>query len=355
MTEYSDLSAVDKLKTRIQGLRAKTTDNCCTEAEALLAAAKVAELLDRYDLSLTDVEIRHAPCGRREYETHRKKRIPLDDCIGAIANFCDCRVWREKNQAGEARYVFFGLRQDIEVAHYLTELIDSAVRAAASSLPLSKLLDAYAGDYLRGIQGVVYGAVVIAIILAAPDGLYWTLRDRFFRPKVPAPIPAPPARAKAAVSNVSSATTLMSVEGLSKSFGGLRAVSNVSFTIGHGEILGIIGPNGAGKTTLFNVLNGVLPADEGIATLAGESMLGKKVHQVCRMGVGRTFQVVRSFPRLPLIDNVIVGAYGAGLSDQEAADEAIRALHRTGLAERAGIPAGQLTKDRKSTRLNSSH
>ena len=129
MIEHPDLAAIDKLKTRIQGLRAKTTDNGCTEAEALLAAAKVAELLDRYDLSLTDVEIRDAPCERREYETHRKKRIPLDDCIGAIANFCDCRVWREKNQAGEARYVFFGLRSDIEVAHYLTELIDNAVRS----------------------------------------------------------------------------------------------------------------------------------------------------------------------------------------------------------------------------------
>ena len=127
--EHSDLAALDKLKTRIQALRAKTIDNGCTEAEALLAAAKVAELLDRYDLSLTDVEIRDAPCERREYETHRKKRIPLDDCIGAIANFCDCRVWREKNQAGEARYVFFGLRSDIEVAHYLTELIDNAVRS----------------------------------------------------------------------------------------------------------------------------------------------------------------------------------------------------------------------------------
>ena len=87
------------------------------------------ELLDRYDLSLTDVEIRDARCERREYETYRKKRIPLDDCVGAIANFCDCRVWREKNQAGEARYVFFGLRSDIEVAHYLTELIDNAVRS----------------------------------------------------------------------------------------------------------------------------------------------------------------------------------------------------------------------------------
>ena len=55
--------------------------------------------------------------------------LPLDDCIGAIANFCDCRIWREKNQTGEARYVFFGLRSDVEVAHYLTDLIDNAVRS----------------------------------------------------------------------------------------------------------------------------------------------------------------------------------------------------------------------------------
>jgi hypothetical protein len=127
--QHSDLAALDKLRVRIQALRAKTIDNGCTEDEALSAAAKVAELLDRYDLSLTDVEIREAPCERRAYETHRKKRIPLDDCIGAVANFCDCRVWREKNAAGESCYVFFGLRSDIEVAHYLTELIDVAVRA----------------------------------------------------------------------------------------------------------------------------------------------------------------------------------------------------------------------------------
>lgn len=128
MNENPDLTALDKLKTRIQGLRAKTTDNGCTEDEALSAAAKVAELLSRYDLSLTDVEIRDAPCERLEYETHRNKRIPLGDCIGAIANFCDCRAWREKNPMGDARYVFFGLRSDIEAARYLTELIDSAVR-----------------------------------------------------------------------------------------------------------------------------------------------------------------------------------------------------------------------------------
>ena len=125
----ADLAALDRLKARIQGLRAKTTDNGCTEAEALSAAAKVAELLDRYDLSLTDVEIREAQCERREYETRHNKRIPLEDCIGAVANFCDCRVWREKTATGDVRYVFFGLRADIEAAHYLTELIDGAVRS----------------------------------------------------------------------------------------------------------------------------------------------------------------------------------------------------------------------------------
>lgn len=129
MNDKPDLAALDRLKARIQGLRAKTTDNGCTEAEALSAAAKVAELLDRYDLSFTDVEIRHATCERLEYETRHNKRIPLEDCIGAVANFCDCRVWREKAPAGDPRYVFFGLRSDIEAAHYLTELIDLAVRS----------------------------------------------------------------------------------------------------------------------------------------------------------------------------------------------------------------------------------
>ena len=100
MHERPDPGALDKLKTRIQALRAKTIDNGCTEDEALAAAAKVAELLDRYDLSLTDVEMRAAPCERREFETHRKKRIPLDDCIGAVAHFCDCRGLAREEPGG---------------------------------------------------------------------------------------------------------------------------------------------------------------------------------------------------------------------------------------------------------------
>jgi len=149
----------------------------------------------------------------------------------------------------------------------------------------------------------------------------------------PAPLPATARRSG----------PLLQVDRLSRSFGGLRAVSEVSFEIAEGEILGIIGPNGAGKTTLFNVLNGVLTADEGSARLDGQPMLGKKTYEVCRMGVGRTFQVVRSFPRLPVLDNVIVGAYGAGMSDRDAIARATQALRQVGLHGRATVAAGQLT------------
>ena len=218
------------------------------------------------------------------------------------------------------------------------------VIGAAILVPLAETLQAELGTYLPGIQGVVYGVAIIAVMLLSPDGLYWTVRDRLFRQKASDPIPdlaslSPPVRPASAHAGA----PLLQVESLSRAFGGLKAVTEVSFSIAEGEILGIIGPNGAGKTTLFNVLNGVLAADEGSAQLAGQQMLGKKTFEVCRMGVGRTFQVVRSFPRLPVLDNVIVGAYGAGLSDREAIASAVRALHQVGLQDQSGVSAGQLT------------
>jgi ABC-type branched-subunit amino acid transport system ATPase component/ABC-type branched-subunit amino acid transport system permease subunit len=213
---------------------------------------------------------------------------------------------------------------------------------AAILVPLAETLQAELGTYLPGIQGVVYGIAIIAIMLLSPDGLFWTLRDRWFKQKAAAPMPDVPPMATASRA-VRAGVPLLVVENLSRSFGGLKAVSEVSFSVTEGEILGIIGPNGAGKTTLFNVLNGVLSADQGSAQLAGRQLLGKKTFEVCRMGVGRTFQVVRSFPRLPVLDNVMVGAYGAGLSDRDAIAAAVRALHQVGLHDQSGVAAGQLT------------
>ncbi len=218
------------------------------------------------------------------------------------------------------------------------------VIGAAILVPLAESLNAELGNMLPGIQGVVYGVAIIGIMLASPDGLFWTIRDRFFRRPPPLVVlPEAGGATPLTGAHAERGALLLKVDNISRSFGGLRAVSQVSFEVNSGEILGIIGPNGAGKTTLFNLLNGVLSSDEGTATIAGQSMGGLKVHQVARLGVGRTFQVVRSFPRLPVLDNVIVGAYGAGLSDADAIASAAAALRRVGLVEQAGLAASQLT------------
>lgn len=123
-------SDLDKLKTRLQGLRAKTIANGCTEEEALAAAAKVAELLDRHDLSISDLELRQEQCERSAIDTNRKQRQPISACVAAIADYCDCKVWREKDETGRIRYIFFGLRPSIEMAHYVYDVIAVAMQTA---------------------------------------------------------------------------------------------------------------------------------------------------------------------------------------------------------------------------------
>ena len=117
--EQAMASEREKVMDRIAALRAKTILNGCTEEEALSAAAKVAELLDRHALSMSDVEMRASPCERLVFETRRNKRIPLDACVAAIAHFCDCMVWREKDPAGAISFVFYGMPEDIAAARDL--------------------------------------------------------------------------------------------------------------------------------------------------------------------------------------------------------------------------------------------
>ena len=211
-------------------------------------------------------------------------------------------------------------------------------------LPLNEGLRAKLGGALPGLEGVIYGVVIMLVILLAPDGVYWRLIDRFVRrqPVVSAPAaqalrPAPP-RAPATLGE-----TLLSAENLSKKYGGLRAVAGVSFEIRRGEVVGLIGPNGAGKTTLFNLLNGLTRPTEGRVLFEGRDVTRLKPNRLCRAGVARTFQTVRAFPRMSLIENVVVGAYVAHASDAEAGVAAQRALARVGLAHRADSPAGGLT------------
>src|SRR5205085_7614227 len=93
------------------------------------------------------------------------------------------------------------------------------------------------------------------------------------------------------------------------SFGGLRALDGIDLVVPEGGLYGIIGPNGAGKTTLFNIINGFLPPDGGMITFSGAPITNLRPSQVCRRGIGRTFQVVRAFPRMTVLENVIVGAF----------------------------------------------
>jgi ABC-type branched-subunit amino acid transport system ATPase component/ABC-type branched-subunit amino acid transport system permease subunit len=219
---------------------------------------------------------------------------------------------------------------------------------AAILIPLSETLQAQLGDVIPGIQGVVFGMAIILVVLLAPEGIFWRVRDHFHRarPASAAPIalmtqrmlaeaPDPPAQRER--------TPILTVNKISKSFGGLRAVSDASFEVGEGEILGIIGPNGAGKTTLFNILNGFLQPDDGKLAFAGHDLSGLKPNRICRLGVGRTFQVVRAFPRMSVLNNVVVGAYATTTSDVDAFAAASKALAQVGLIGRSSVGAAELT------------
>ena len=222
-------------------------------------------------------------------------------------------------------------------------LIGSAVL-----VPLSEFLNVEFGHILPGIQGLVYGLAIIFVVLLAPEGIYWRLRDLLARragqrdtgastaaesaPAAIADVPRPPI-----------GEVILDVRAVSKTYGGLKAVQQVSFDVREGEIVGIIGPNGAGKTTLFNLLNGVVMPNEGAVTFAGTAITGWKPSAICRAGIGRTFQVARAFTRLTVLQNVATGAFVAHADDAQAWAAARAMLDVVGLSGRADVLAGALT------------
>jgi branched-chain amino acid transport system ATP-binding protein len=142
--------------------------------------------------------------------------------------------------------------------------------------------------------------------------------------------------------------SLLAVEALSRSFVGLRAVSEVSFAVEEGSITALIGPNGAGKTTCFNLIAGALKPSAGRVWFAGEDVTGLPPEALCLRGIGRTFQIVRPMPDLTVLENAMVGAFAR--ETRLAAAEAVArdALSRVGLLPKAGMLASELTlPDRK--------
>src|SRR6478609_879289 len=126
---------------------------------------------------------------------------------------------------------------------------------------------------------------------------------------------------------------MLAVEGLVKRFGGFTAVSNVSFKVDQGEILGLIGPNGSGKSTIFNMLSGTFAPTAGSIRLQGREIAGMPPHRIIHRGIGRTFQIPRPFRRLSIFENVVLaGFYGSeGTTKAGAFEAAESALHLVGL------------------------
>ena len=141
---------------------------------------------------------------------------------------------------------------------------------------------------------------------------------------------------------------MLTVNGISKSFRGLRAVSDASFEIPEGSLNALIGPNGAGKTTIFNMVAGVFPPASGSLVFLGKPIHGLRPDQVCAAGIGRTFQIVKPFAGLTVLENVMVGAFLRETSATGARRAASEILERLQLAPKRDLPASSLTlPDRK--------
>ena len=140
-------------------------------------------------------------------------------------------------------------------------------------------------------------------------------------------------------------SALLELDGVSRSFGGVKAVDDVSFTLKEGEIVALIGPNGAGKTTLVNLITGVHTPEAGKVLFQGENVTRQKPFQAARRGLARTFQIVQPFPRMTVLENVAASALFAGSHDGmgDAYDNARRELEFVGLAHVADTPAASLT------------
>jgi branched-chain amino acid transport system ATP-binding protein len=139
------------------------------------------------------------------------------------------------------------------------------------------------------------------------------------------------------------AEPILRLKKVSKAFGGLKAVNQVSFDVSEGEIVGLIGPNGAGKTTVFNLISGYDPPTEGSISFNGREISGRKPYELAAVGIGRTFQIVKPFAGLSVLDNVTVASYLRYPAQRDARRKAREVLEFLGMQDRAEMPAAGLT------------
>ncbi|MBI2316244.1 MAG: branched-chain amino acid ABC transporter ATP-binding protein/permease [Betaproteobacteria bacterium] len=215
---------------------------------------------------------------------------------------------------------------------------------------LGTLLRLYLPMIPGGANVMIYAALLILAILFMPQGIAGLLEKRFTRRgRTAAASETRPSIATVASSAAflpakkTSTSPLLKVDQLQKNFGGLRAVSDLSFQINPGEIVGLIGPNGAGKTTLFNLVSGFFPPASGEIVFDGKKLNGLRPDEICRLGLVRTFQTANPFSNLTVVDNVMLGAFVHCQKLSPAKEKAMHILDAVGMAHRASVPAKDLT------------
>lgn len=222
------------------------------------------------------------------------------------------------------------------------------------------LLDAFLARW-PGLQHFTYGALLLFALYAMPQGLSGALQGLLARwrrrPAAPAAVPAGPEWAPRPGEPAPSTGVILRTDGLYKAYGGVVPVNEVALELRPGHVHALIGPNGAGKTTLLNLLSGTVQADRGSIVFAGHNVTDLRASRVCALGIARTFQNLKLFARMSVLDNVLVGLHAqlkvgflpcllglpaARREERAARAEALRLLAFTGLAGRAHEAAGSL-------------
>jgi branched-chain amino acid transport system permease protein len=260
----------------------------------------------------------------------------------ALASICGS-LWAQYIGFVDPAYVF---SLDLSVKFALNAIIGGVGTALGPFL--GSVLITSLETYLRatfsgvrtgftGIYLILYGTVLILVVRFAPRGLAGILARRGLRLRSEPPLRMAPARPaveaesheRRMVGNVPG--PMLAIEGVTKRFGGLTAVRDVTVRVETGDLLGIIGPNGAGKTTLFNLISGYYRPDEGRVHLEGRDVTGLPPHTICRLGLTRTFQLVKPFGNLSVLDNVMIGALSRFGGVSTAYAEAERVVETCGL------------------------
>ena len=222
---------------------------------------------------------------------------------------------------------------------------------------LLTLVDAFLAQW-PSAQHFVYGALLLFALYLMPQGMAGVLaRFRPLRPRRPPTVAPTDMPAGMPAPRCGDAGPLLTVRRVCKAYGGVQPAQDLSLELRHGHIYALIGPNGAGKSTMLNMLTGVVTPDKGTITFRGQAIAGAQGHAICALGIGRTFQNLRLFGALSVLDNVMTGRHsrmtngfcssllglpGARRQEQTARARALAILQFVGLAAQAGLPAGSL-------------